>query len=142
MKRMIESVSRQYDEAYHKAQALFDEYNPCQVKVHVPGKVTCIAYNAPGPLCCPGCRYHSPNGCTVMNLACKFHLCGNAGEHKEFRDKLHAIELALTPLRYAFFRIRCTKEELMEDVAWHIRDMLLFTSERKITWNALDVPGM
>jgi hypothetical protein len=142
MKRLIEAISQQYDEVYYKAQALFDEYNPCQVKVHSRGKLTCTAYHTPGPLCCPGCDYHSDDGCTVMNLACKFHLCGNAGEHAEFRDKMAAIQQTLPSYRIGLLRIRQPKKTIMNEVAWNIRHTLLWTPERRIAWNALDVPGM
>jgi hypothetical protein len=142
MERLIEDISRQYDEAYYKAQALFDEYNPCQMKVHSRGKLTCTAYHTPGPLCCPGCDYHSYDGCTVECLGCKISLCGNAGEHDEFREKLWAIRKTLPSYPISLLRIRQSKEVIMNEVAWDIRRTLLWTPERRIAWNALDVPGM
>ena len=140
MQHMIEAVSRQYDEAYYKVQALLDEYNPCQMVIHSPGKLTCVARSEPGPLCCPDCQHHSDDGCTVMCLGCKLHLCFSVNGHDELRDKLWAIQKSLP--NHSLLRIRQPKEKIMEEVIWSIRRSLVLTPERRIVWNALDVPGM
>ena len=140
MQRMIDAVSQQYDEAYYKAQALLDEYNPCQMVVHSRGKLTCTAKPDPGPLCCPDCRHHSDDGCMVMCLGCKVSLCYAVNGHDELRDKLWAIQQGL-PSRM-LLGIRRSKEDTMEEIAWDIRRRLLWTPERRITWNALDAPEM
>lgn len=140
MRRMIDAVSQQYDEAYYKAQALLDEYNPCQMVVHGPGKLTCVARSEPGPLCCPDCGHHSDTGCTVMCLGCKVHLCYSVNGHDELRDKLWAIQQGLPS--HMLLGIRRSKEAAMEEIRRHIRQTLLRTPERRIAWNALDAPGM
>jgi len=143
MQQMMEAVSQQYDKAYYKAQALFDEYDPCQHVVHSCGGLTCVAKSHPGPLCCPDCRHHSDTGCTVMCLGCKVSLCFHAGDHIEFRDKLWAIQQSLPYHNYStLLRIRQPKEEVMKEAMWNIRQMLLWTPKRRMAWYALNVRGM
>ena len=110
MRRMVKDVSQQYDEAYYKAQALFDEYDPCQHVIHPCGGLTCVAKHTPGPLCCPDCEYHSDTGCTVMCLGCKVSLCYAAGDNDEFRDKMAAIKVGLP---HGLLNIRVSKEEVI-----------------------------
>lgn len=147
MQRMIEAVSQQYDEVYYKAQALFDKYNPCQMEVHSLGKLTCVAKSNPGQLCCLGCGYLSDDGCTVMCLGCKVSLCGGAGDHDEFRSKMHKIKRTLfnvTVVRgYGLLGIRASKEKVMGRLAKEMQNNFNYNyPKRRLAWNALDAKGM
>lgn len=138
MERVIEIVSQQYDKAYYKAQVLFDEYNPCRVKSHSCGGVTCMIEKKIGPLCCSNCDYHSNTGCTVMCLGCKLGLCSAVTDQTELRNKLMDIRRTL-PLRghSRLAVIRTSKEEIMAEAVIDLRSMLLWPAERRIAWNAL-----
>ena len=110
----IEEVSRRYDKAYCEAQTLFDEYNPCQIRLNGDGLAVCIVKEISGALCCIDCYYHSYDGCTVVCLGCKISLCGAAGDHEELRHKLEKIRQSLP--KYRLTLIRRSKETVMEEV--------------------------
>ncbi len=115
MKVIVSDLSEQYNEAYHEAQALLDEHNPCQIKIHDCGGATCAARDEPGQVCCIGCDYHSDKGCTVQCLGCKLHLCYNAGHHDELRTKLHRISKNLP--YGSLLSIRASKEDTFKRIA-------------------------
>jgi len=52
--------------------------NPCDIRKE-DGITTCTASRAGlmehGTLCCTGCKYLGPNGCTVQSLSCKLGWC-------------------------------------------------------------------
>jgi len=67
-----------YDLIYNKADKLFEEYNPCNIRVKdnvliCNNKYMCKKYGK--DLCCSGCRYLGEKGCTIKCLSCKVGMC-------------------------------------------------------------------
>lgn len=82
IKAKAHPLSTAYDEAYSKAQEVFDRHNPCQIRREADGSVSCAESRSPrydgwnySGLCCTGCRYLGPTGCTTNSLACKLWSC-------------------------------------------------------------------
>ena len=71
--------SKLYNLIYKKADKIFKQHNPCNIK-HTDGNTTCsnimynpIRYNT---LCCGYCdSKYWDNGCTIKCLKCKLYLC-------------------------------------------------------------------
>lgn len=86
-------LSRLYDEIYNDADALFKQYNPCNIKIDKQKNITCYYYpKNHNSLCCGSCKYHSKAGCTVRNLACKLFICYyNNNNNKEFEEKIELL---------------------------------------------------
>ena len=73
----IQKLSALYDRIYDIADGLLKKHNPCNI--HSDGtKSSCQCHLHTTHrihLCCTGCKYISPTGCTVKALACKLFLC-------------------------------------------------------------------
>ena len=52
-------------------------------------EVSCIKGRT-GALCCSGCKYLGPNGCTTKNLACKLWFCDEILADKNTNTKYKA----------------------------------------------------
>ena len=67
-----------YDLIYAKADKLFKQYNPCNIRIE-NNVLLCNTYddidNPKPQLCCGGCEYIRLFGCTVKCLACKIGFC-------------------------------------------------------------------
>ena len=95
-KRSKNSISKEYDEVYAKAQALFDKHKPCNIQHHPNGKVSCNCYkleNNHSKLCCSRCEYLSKNGCRVKALDCKLWYC----KPHPIRDELAELKRSMSP---------------------------------------------
>ena len=93
-KRIREALEKLYDRLYSEAEAVLNQYNPCQVgrcsagivctewrEFQKPEAIKSSDNNAqPNTLCCIRCRYHSPTkGCQADRpLTCKLWLCSAA----------------------------------------------------------------
>ena len=98
-------LSRAYDRLYAEADALFKEYNPCQIR-RTPEGNSCLggSHKPSASFCCNGCRYLRKNGCGVKSLSCKLWLCHalsvNNGVPQEFKEKLQDIRKRAYGLLY------------------------------------------
>lgn len=58
---------------WYRLNALQHKYDICHI-VKQGSEVSCTKGRT-GALCCSGCKYLGPNGCTTKNLACKLWFC-------------------------------------------------------------------
>ena len=75
-----------YDDLYNQADKVLKKYDPCKIDGN-----QCIRGTNP---CCLGCPHiDKDEGCTVLSLGCKLHLCPGAREsvNEECLKKLLAI---------------------------------------------------
>ena len=98
-----------YDLIYAKADKLFKQYNPCNIRMEQPDLfakdkiLMCKKYqyeNQQNGLCCKRCRYLRSNGCAVKCVGCKTGFCVSSvymGEALEYFDDC-AKQLDVNPL--------------------------------------------
>ena len=80
-------ASEAYDYLYLKAEQLFAEYNPCDVRDGncKNGRLRETKF------CCWGCEHLGDNGCTVKSLCCKLWFCHISKLEDEFKKKRDAL---------------------------------------------------
>lgn len=96
-------ISQIYDDLYNEAAVLLKEHSPCQITKK--GKSCAGDCKTSKGLCCHGCKYLGPQGCTVQSLACKVWLCSSMSlKHEELIKKLediwHRAIKAEIPMRF------------------------------------------
>ena len=69
--RIMKGASLKYDELYERASEVVRKVNPCRIK---DGKCRAGEHVEDG-LCCHGCEYLGPDGCTTQALGCRMYLC-------------------------------------------------------------------
>ena len=105
-------LSEAYDTLYNRAQELLNEYNPCEI---INGECVAQAYGFEA-CCSRRCKYISSSGCTIRNLKCKMHLCGEVldnnpeMERRWYRLQSYHQQLLIHTPPWE------TKEHIMQDI--------------------------
>ncbi|MCK4976820.1 MAG: hypothetical protein KAS36_07810 [Anaerolineales bacterium] len=126
-KEQLGFLSEAYDTIYNRAQALLEEFNPCEIE---DGR--CISRMNNHLACCSSaCKYISREGCTTRNLRCKTHLCKDALDGKpELESRWKRLEKLVSKLELTY--------------PWQSKGEILEGKKRLIKWHGpwnIKLPG-
>ena len=77
-----------YLQLYVEGQKALEASNPCNQHLLPNGKMGCLHYpKGKDGLCCSGCKYLDPTGCTTQSLGCKLGWCSSGLEQPHELNK-------------------------------------------------------
>jgi len=117
-KEQIGFFSDAYDAIYNRAQALLEEFNPCEIE-----NGRCMSRMHDYLACCSStCAYISREGCTTRNLRCKTFLCKDAlNSNPKLKSRWERLEKLAFKLELAY--------------PWTSKEGVLKSKEKLVKWH-------
>jgi len=117
-KEQLGFLNEAYDTIYNRAQALLEEFNPCEIE---DGR--CMSRTHDYLACCSSaCKYISREGCITRNLRCKTFLCKDAlNGNPELESRWERLEKLAFKLELAY--------------PWQSKEEILKSKDRLAKWH-------